>query len=136
MSSSSGVRPNAECLSAFQELKIGKKYKYIIYKLTGDEITVADKAETATYDQFLEQLPQNDCLWAVYDFDYKTSEGGDRSKIIFFSWSPDNASVKPKMLYASSKDALRRSLNGIATEIQGTDYSEVAYETVLEKVTR
>jgi cofilin len=32
------------------------------------------------------------------------------------------------MLYASSKDALRRALVGIATEIQGTDFSEVAYE--------
>lgn len=32
------------------------------------------------------------------------------------------------MVYASSKDALRRSLDGIATEIQGTDFSEVAYQ--------
>lgn len=32
------------------------------------------------------------------------------------------------MLYASSKDALRRSLVGIASEIQGTDSSEVAYD--------
>lgn len=31
------------------------------------------------------------------------------------------------MLYASSKDAIRRSLVGIANEIQGTDYSEIAY---------
>ena len=33
------------------------------------------------------------------------------------------------MLFASSKDALRRSLVGIAVEIQGTDFSEVAYES-------
>ena len=32
------------------------------------------------------------------------------------------------MVSASSRDALRRSLVGIAVEIQGTDYSEVAYE--------
>jgi hypothetical protein len=32
------------------------------------------------------------------------------------------------MVFASSKDALRRSLVGIATEIQGTDFSEVAYD--------
>lgn len=31
------------------------------------------------------------------------------------------------MLYASSKDAIRRSLVGIANEIQATDFSEVAY---------
>jgi hypothetical protein len=33
------------------------------------------------------------------------------------------------MVTASSRDALRRSLVGIAIEIQGTDYSEVAFET-------
>lgn len=37
------------------------------------------------------------------------------------------------MVYASSKDALRRALTGIHTEIQGTDYSEVSHETVLLK---
>jgi hypothetical protein len=30
------------------------------------------------------------------------------------------------MLYASSKDALRRQLVGIAIEVQGTDASEVS----------
>jgi hypothetical protein len=31
-------------------------------------------------------------------------------------------------VFASSRDALKRSLNGIAVEIQGTDFSEVAFE--------
>jgi cofilin len=42
--------------------------------------------------------------------------------------SPDTAKIKQKMVFASSKDALRRSLVGIAVEIQGTDPSEVAHE--------
>jgi hypothetical protein len=33
------------------------------------------------------------------------------------------------MLFASSRDALKRSLVGIAVEIQGTDYSEVSEES-------
>lgn len=43
--------------------------------------------------------------------------------------SPDDSKIKQKMLYASSKDALRKSLVGISSEIQGTDMSEVAHET-------
>lgn len=43
--------------------------------------------------------------------------------------SPDNSDIKKKMVYASSKDALRRSLVGIAIDIQGTDFDEVAHET-------
>jgi cofilin len=51
-------------------------------------------------------------------------------------WSPDTAAIKNKMLYASSKDAIKLAFNGIGVEIQGTDYAEVAYESVLEKVSR
>lgn len=40
------------------------------------------------------------------------------------------------MIYSSSKDGLRRALNGVAAEVQGTDFSEVAFETVLEKVSK
>lgn len=43
--------------------------------------------------------------------------------------SPDEAKIKSKMIFASSRDALRRSLVGIAVEIQGTEASEVAYES-------
>lgn len=39
------------------------------------------------------------------------------------------AKIRDKMVTASSREALRRSLDGIAAEIQGTDYSEVAYDT-------
>jgi cofilin len=42
--------------------------------------------------------------------------------------SPDDAKIKKKMVYAASRDALRRSLEGVALEIQATDYEEVAYE--------
>jgi len=48
--------------------------------------------------------------------------------------APDNSKTKQKMVYASSKDAIRRKLDGIYTEIQCTDLSEVSYEFVLDKV--
>ncbi|KAI0357505.1 recombinant Actophorin [Trametes cingulata] len=135
----SGVGVNPECLEAYQELKLGKKTKYIIFTLSKDntEIIVEKKSPpTSTYDDFLADLPEGECRWAVYDFDFEKDDGGKRSKITFYSWSPDDSKVKQKMLFASSKDALRRSLVGIAAEIQGTDYSEVAHENVLDKVSR
>lgn len=45
----------------------------------------------------------------------------------FYFRTPDTAKVRSKMLYASSKDALRRNLVGIAIEVQGTDLSEVRH---------
>ncbi|CAO3654754.1 unnamed protein product [Mucor hiemalis] len=135
---SSGVAVNAECLSSFQELKLGKKLKYVIFKLSDDlkEIVVEKTAPTGDYDEFLGQLPENEPRFAVYDFSYEKEGDGQRSKITFYSWIPDTAKIRQKMLYASSKEALRRQLVGIAIEIQGTDFSEVSYEAILEKASR
>jgi hypothetical protein len=43
---------------------------------------------------------------------------------------------QPKMVYASSKDALKRALNGIATEFQANDEDDIEYQSVLAKVSK
>ncbi|KAH9948879.1 hypothetical protein B0H21DRAFT_731573 [Amylocystis lapponica] len=134
----SGVGVNSKCLETYQSLKLGKKIKYIIFTLSPDntEIVVEKESNSANYDDFLADLPEAECRWAIYDFEFEKEGAGKRNKITFYSWSPDDSKVKAKMLFASSKDALRRSLVGVAAEIQGTDYSEVAYESVFDKVSR
>lgn len=84
---SSGASVNEECLTAFQELKSGKKTKFIIYGMSADnsEIVVLDKSTEKDYDKFLETLPEAECRWAVYDFEFDSGEGL-RNKIIFFAW--------------------------------------------------
>ncbi|CAO3680054.1 unnamed protein product [Umbelopsis ramanniana] len=135
---SSGVAVNEKCLEVFQELKLRHKYKFIIFKLSDDnrEIIVENAAETGEYDTFVSQLPEDEPRYAIYDFEYEKPGEGLRSKIVFYAWTPDTAKVRSKMLYASSKDALRRTLVGIAIEVQGTDLSEVDEEAVLEKAQR
>lgn len=126
-------------MSAFNDLKLGKKHKFIIFGLNEKKthIVVEETSTEQNYEAFIEKLPENGCKYAIYDFEYEIGGGeGKRSKIVFFTWSPDTASVRDKMVYASSKDSLRRALNGVSTDIQGTDFSEVSYETVLEKVSR
>lgn len=135
----SSVAVADEALTAFEQLKLGKKFKFIIFALNDKktEIVVDETSQEGDYDAFLEKLPENDCKYAIYDFEYDIGGGeGKRSKIVFFTWSPDTAPIRSKMVYASSKDALRRALNGVAADIQGTDFSEVAYESVLERVSR
>ncbi|KAI0795213.1 hypothetical protein BC629DRAFT_1581816 [Irpex lacteus] len=135
----SGVGVNSSVLETFQELKLGKKHKYIIFSLSDDlkEIVVAKTSSDSNYESFIADLPETECRWAVYDFEYDAEGGaGKRNKLTFISWSPDDAKIKSKMLYASSRDALRRSLVGIATEVQGTALDEIAYEAVFEKVKR
>ncbi|CAG8477590.1 7959_t:CDS:2, partial [Cetraspora pellucida] len=140
MSSASGVNASDECMEVFQELKLKKKYKYILYKINDEkdktEIVLDRAEENATYEDFkdvlvkeLKQQPR----YAVFDFDYEKTGEGPRNKLVFFSWVPDTAPVKTKMLYASSREAIRKKLVGVGIEVQGTDEEEVDYATVLEK---
>ncbi|MFH8453916.1 actin-binding ADF family protein [Streptomyces fungicidicus] len=126
-------------METYQQLKLGKKLKYIIFHLNKEntEIAVEKSSDSVDYDNFLADLPEDECRWAVYDLEYEKEEGvGKRNKLTFVSWAPDSAKMKQKMAYASSKDMLRRALTGIAVEIQGTDFSEVAHENVLDKASR
>ncbi|KAF8125593.1 cofilin [Boletus edulis] len=118
------------------------KLKYIIFNLNKDltEIVVEKSSEESDYEKFIQELPADGCRWAVYDFSFeKEGEGKEEQTLLHLvvsgvcSTAPDNAKVKSKMVFASSRDALRRKLDGIALEIQGTDLDEVSYETVLAK---
>ncbi|KAF9452930.1 hypothetical protein P691DRAFT_133180 [Macrolepiota fuliginosa MF-IS2] len=134
----SGVAVNSICLDTFQQLKLKKDLKYIIFSLNSDntEIIVLKSSSSNDYEEFLADLPEDQCRWAIYDFEYEAEGGGKRNKLVFISWSPDTAKIKQKMVFASSRDALRRSLVGIAVEVQGTEVSEVAFEALLDKAKR
>lgn len=87
----------------------------------------------ATYSDFLADLPEDDCRYVIYKYDYETPGEGKRSKVVFFLWSPEVAKIKSKMIYAGTKDTLKKALVGIQIEVQGTDKSEVDEEILLEK---
>ena len=85
----SGVGVDELCINAYQDLKLKKKFRYIMYKLSDDNKTIIiDKtAEPSTsYETFLHDLPKEDCRYAVYDFQYEIPGEGIRSKICFYSW--------------------------------------------------
>lgn len=55
---------------------------------------------------------------------------------MFFLWNPDDGPVKTKMLYASSKDAIRKKLQGIAKEIQANDRSEMDFAEIEKELAK
>lgn len=131
-----GLAPN--CITTYEELKLGKqpKPKYIVYKLSDDKksIEVEEASTDVDYKTFLDKLPDNDCRYAIYDFDYELPGGeGKRNKIIFVTWSPDTAPIRSKMIYSSSKEALRRSLTGIGDDLQVSDKEDIKHAQVLER---
>ena len=83
---------NSECLEAFQRLKLGKKCKYIIFRVSDDltEIIVDKESKGGDYEDFTEDLPSDQCRWGVFDLEYRIEVEGEphakRNKILFVSW--------------------------------------------------
>ena len=124
-----------ECIAAWNEIKIGHKYRYVIFDMSKDmkEVVVLKKAEpTATYDDFLDDLPPKDCRYAVYDYTF-TAGDHEAEKLVFIVWCPDTAPVRRKMVVASTKATVKNAFAGVAMELQATDDSEIAEAELLKK---
>ncbi|MQL74740.1 hypothetical protein Taro_007096 [Colocasia esculenta] len=129
----SGMAVNDDCKLRFLELKAKRTYRFVIYKIDEKlKQVVVDKLGEPTlgYEDFTASLPENECRYAIYDFDFVTEENCQKSKIFFIAWSPDTARVRSKMLYASSKDRFRRELDGIQVELQATDPTEIGIDVI------
>lgn len=133
---SSGVGVADHSKTTFLELKRKKGYRYVIFKIDEKKNeVVVDKAggPAENYEDFAESLPENDCRYAVYDFDFVTSENCQKSKIFFISWSPAVSRIRSKMLYATSKNSFKRVLDGVHYEIQATDPTEMDLEVIKDR---
>ncbi|XP_037059234.1 cofilin-1-like [Peromyscus leucopus] len=92
----------------------------------GKEILVGDVGQTVDdpHTTFVKMLPDKDCRYALYDATYETKES-KKEDLVFIFWAPESAPLKSKMIYASSKDAIKKKLTGIKLELQANCYEEV-----------
>ncbi|CAL9061875.1 actin-depolymerizing factor 11 [Musa acuminata AAA Group] len=133
---SSGMGVAEDCRDTFVELQRKKTHRYVIFKIDEKrKQVIVEKTGDATesYDDFMASLPENDCRYAVYDFDFVTEENCQKSKIFFIAWSPSVSRIRAKMLYATSKDRFRREMDGVHYEIQATDPSELDLEILRDR---
>jgi len=86
---SSGMGVADHSKNTFMELKQKKVHRYVIFKVDEKkrEVVVEKTGGPAeSYDDFAASLPENDCRYAVFDFDFVTSENCQKSKIFFIAW--------------------------------------------------
>lgn len=58
--------------------EIDEKKKEVMLEKTGGTVE--------SYNDFTASLPENDCRYAIYAFDFVTSENCQKSKIFFIAW--------------------------------------------------
>ncbi|GER57541.1 actin-depolymerizing factor [Striga asiatica] len=111
----SGMSVHDDCKLRFLELKAKRNYRFIIFKIEEKihQVVIEKLGQPGeSYDDFAASLPENECRYAVFDFDFTTDENCQKSKIFFIAWSPDSSRIRSKMVYASSKDRFKRELDG------------------------
>lgn len=78
-----------QSVSTFLELQRKKIHRYVIFKIDENkkEVVVEKTGSPAeSYEDFTASLPENDCRYAVFDFDFVTPENCQKSKIFFIAW--------------------------------------------------
>ncbi|ELW50692.1 Cofilin-1 [Tupaia chinensis] len=87
------------------------------------EILVGNVGQTVNnpYTTFVKMLPDEDCRYARYNVTYESKES-KKEDLVFIFWAPECAPDKSKMIYASSKDAIKKKLMGIKRELQANCY--------------
>ncbi|CAN7015943.1 unnamed protein product [Brassica rapa subsp. trilocularis] len=136
--SMNGTWMTEECKRSFMEMKWKKVHRYIVFKIEekSKKVTV-DKVGAAgeTYQDLAASLPEDDCRYAVFDFDYVTVDNCRMSKLFFITWSvsPEASRIREKLMYATSKSGLRRVLEGIHYELQATDPTEMGFDKIQDR---
>ena len=72
------------------EMKWKKVHRYIVFKFDeGLKQLTVDKVggPAEGYDDLAAALPEDDCRYAVFDFDFVTVDNCRKSKIFFIAWS-------------------------------------------------
>jgi len=132
----SGVTVNDACIKMWEQMK-GTKIKACMFKLSSnfqeivvDEGSVIKKGEEDAWKKFTSALPETECRYAIYDVEMKIDLGqgipaGTRTKLTFITWSPEKSKIRQRMVSASSKDALKKKLDGVQVEWQLTGADEL-----------
>ncbi|KAG9475288.1 cofilin-1 [Eleutherodactylus coqui] len=147
----SGVMVSDTVIEIFNAMKVRKacspeeakkRRKAVIFCLSADkktiipeegrEILVGDCGEKIAdpYKHFVDMLPCDDCRYALYDCCYETKES-KKEDLVFVFWAPEEASLKSKMIYASSKDAMKKKLPGCKHEVQANNRADIKDRSTL-----
>ncbi|VDD81467.1 unnamed protein product [Mesocestoides corti] len=127
----SGVKCSENCIAKYNELKLKKTCRFILFKIDGEKEITVDQVgcRDCTFENFKEELNKlrGDARYAVLDFEPEAN----KSDLVFVTWIPSDATVRTRMLYASSVDALKAHLTGFKGVVQITDPDDLSVEHFL-----
>ncbi|KAI4884918.1 hypothetical protein NFI96_013220 [Prochilodus magdalenae] len=147
----SGVAISDEVIECYNQIKVRyqgseekDRFKLVVMRLSENQKSIIVDHEASlkikdvekednVFKKIVGVLPEKDCRYALYDCTYETTESL-KEDLVFIMWAPDDAPLKNKMIYASSKGALRSKLPGLKIEWQVNDPADKEQSALVEKL--
>ncbi|XP_065919274.1 uncharacterized protein [Dysidea avara] len=147
--SMSGIEVDPNIAILFNEMKLRSTHKYATFKIENkkkivedvlsDPVSTASREEDkAEFDKLKSLITSsNEPRYILYDFSFPmTKDNRSIKKIAFIFWCPDDSKIGDKMIYASSKDSIKKSFSGLSLEFQANDKADFDYNTLADEVER
>lgn len=136
MSTQSGITANDELREFFGKCREGNargRYRMIKVIIANETLTLDDAKETKgswkdDWDGYvLRAIDENEPCYMLYRLDEKE---GEAFKWLMISWSPDSASIRNKMLYASTKATLKKEFGSgqIKDDLYGNIKEDISFK--------
>ncbi|XP_023281535.1 cofilin-2-like [Seriola lalandi dorsalis] len=135
----SGVKVADQVKDLYNEMKVVKndadqmdRIRLVVFKIGNGLIDMEkifrqkEMEDTDVFKFFVGLLKPDECRYMLYDCHFETKESLKKEELVFVMWAPENAPVKEKMNYASSKESMRKILTGIKHQLQVNDLADLS----------
>ena len=117
-----------ECGTVYEELKIRRKHRFIVFKMDDENTTVSIEqigARSATFTDFKAALPERDCRYGIFDHEFMTDRGVLANKLWLVCWIPFNSTTHKKMQLTAAKRAFMDTCLPGSFECQAASLEEL-----------
>ncbi|XP_073689918.1 non-muscle cofilin 1-like [Garra rufa] len=146
----SGVAISDEVVDHYNSIRVrqagteaGQRLKLVVMCLSKDQksivvdeancLKVKDVGNTDVLKKVLSKIPTDECRYGLYDCWYANKESV-KEDLVFILSAPESASLKSKMVYASSKAALKAKMPGLKFEWQINEPADREASCLVEKL--
>lgn len=142
----SGVQVDDVVKDLYNDMKVNKandksseRIRLATFKIEKDKIIVKEKIRevdlgpNTCFEKFKEKLIDDECTYILYDCHYDTLET-HKEELIFEMWCGPLARIKDRMIYASSKDALKKVFTGCKHNLEKCDREDFGIEAFIRDV--
>lgn len=127
-----GIPVNDACVLKFADLNRKKAHRFLIFGIEENkEVVVRFASERdATWEDFVKALTAQPS-YGVFDLEFQ-HEGGNRAKVLLFSYIPDSIGARVKMVYAGTKKSLMNALD-FNSDIHISDVADLDLDAIVAK---